>query len=558
MSVIDSTRPRSRRSGPSPSPPAAAATTTTAAPEEAPHGGHDPVDGQRRRQHLDRRHLDRRRAEVLPGRDRRVHQDAPEGQGQVQPRGRQRADGRSAPRWRAATRRTSQRSDSRRGQAVPGEGRAQAAGLRQARRSTKNYPADFIKLGTINGKLYSFVFKGANKSTVWYNVDAFKNAGVNPPANWGDFLNDAKTLKASGVPAYSIGGGDGWTLTDLFENIYLRQAGADKYDQLVDARDQVDRPVGQGHAARRWRRCSSDKSNIAGGTSGALETDFPTSVSNVFTTSPKAAQVIEGDFVPGVVASKTKLKPKTGYDVYPFPAIGSSADAVVGGGDSIAMFKDTPAGAGVRQVPGQPGGGADLGPARRLLVAEQGRRGRACTRTTSRARRRRRSPRRRRSGSTCPTWRRRRSAARRVRASGRSSRTSSTSPTTSTAPRQARGLGGQGLQEQVGHGRRRQRPVSERARPLPNPPAPDAGDSTPSRRCSSAPALVFLAVWIVYPTIRTVIRSFFDRSGDNFVWFDNYKTLFTSDTLVKAIENNAIWLAVVPASWRRSASSSPS
>jgi len=61
------------------------------------------------------------------------------------------------------------------------------------------------------------------------------------------------------------------------------------------------------------------------------------------------------------------------------------------------------------------------------------------------------------------------------------------------------------------------------------------------------PALVFLAVWIVYPTIRTVIRSFFDRSGDNFVWFDNYKKLFTDDTLVKAIENNAIWLAVVPA-----------
>jgi alpha-glucoside transport system permease protein len=61
------------------------------------------------------------------------------------------------------------------------------------------------------------------------------------------------------------------------------------------------------------------------------------------------------------------------------------------------------------------------------------------------------------------------------------------------------------------------------------------------------PALVFLGVWIVYPTIRTVVRSFFDRTGDNFVWFDNYKTLFSSDTLVKAIENNAIWLAVVPA-----------
>lgn len=61
------------------------------------------------------------------------------------------------------------------------------------------------------------------------------------------------------------------------------------------------------------------------------------------------------------------------------------------------------------------------------------------------------------------------------------------------------------------------------------------------------PALIFLGVWVVYPTIRTVIRSFFGREGSDFVGVDNYKTLFTSDTLVKAIENNALWIAVVPA-----------
>jgi alpha-glucoside transport system substrate-binding protein len=206
-----------------------------------------------------------------------------------------------------------------------------------------NYTPDFLKLGTIGGQLYSFVFKGANKSTVWYNVDAFKNAGVSAPKTWDDFLNNAKTLKASGVPAYSVGGGDGWTLTDLFENIYLRQAGPDKYDQLsTHAIKWTDPSVKT--ALSSMADVVGDSSNIAGGTSGALETDFPTSVSNVFTSSPKAAQVIEGDFVPGVVASKTKLKPKTGYDVYPFPEIGSSGAAVVGGGDSIAMFKDTPAG----------------------------------------------------------------------------------------------------------------------------------------------------------------------------------------------------------------------
>jgi alpha-glucoside transport system permease protein len=61
------------------------------------------------------------------------------------------------------------------------------------------------------------------------------------------------------------------------------------------------------------------------------------------------------------------------------------------------------------------------------------------------------------------------------------------------------------------------------------------------------PAAIFLGVWLVYPTIRTIIRSFFDRDGSSFIWFDNYKELFTDDTLVKAIKNNAIWLGVVPA-----------
>ena len=62
-----------------------------------------------------------------------------------------------------------------------------------------------------------------------------------------------------------------------------------------------------------------------------------------------------------------------------------------------------------------------------------------------------------------------------------------------------------------------------------------------------APAAFFLGLWIVYPTIRTIIRSFFDAEGDKFVWFENYERLFTSDVLLTAIKNNAIWLGVVPA-----------
>ena len=62
-----------------------------------------------------------------------------------------------------------------------------------------------------------------------------------------------------------------------------------------------------------------------------------------------------------------------------------------------------------------------------------------------------------------------------------------------------------------------------------------------------APALILLAVWIVYPTISTIRRSFYDRDGDSFVGLDNYETLFTDDTLTTAIQNNFLWLLIVPA-----------
>jgi len=62
------------------------------------------------------------------------------------------------------------------------------------------------------------------------------------------------------------------------------------------------------------------------------------------------------------------------------------------------------------------------------------------------------------------------------------------------------------------------------------------------------PAFVLLGIWIVYPTIYTIARSFFGPSGfDDFVGIDNYKALFTTPTLTTAIKNNLIWVAVVPA-----------
>jgi ABC-type glycerol-3-phosphate transport system substrate-binding protein len=204
-----------------------------------------------------------------------------------------------------------------------------------------NFSPDLVKLGTIGGKLYTFLPKGANKSTVWYNVSAFKNAGVTPPKTWPDFLKAAQTIKASGTPAYAFGAGDEWPLTDIFENIYIRSAGAAKYDQLSTHAIKWTDPSVKA-ALTQMAKLFTDSSNIAGGVSGSLQMDFPTSVSQVFVDPPKAAMEIEGDFTPGVVAGKTSLKPGTGYNVFDFPSVNGSKPTVVGGGDSLIMFKDSP------------------------------------------------------------------------------------------------------------------------------------------------------------------------------------------------------------------------
>jgi ABC-type glycerol-3-phosphate transport system substrate-binding protein len=208
----------------------------------------------------------------------------------------------------------------------------------------KYFAPAWKQLGTFNGKLYALVFKAANKSVVWYNVPAFKNAGVTPPKTFSKLLADAKTIKASGTPAYSIGGADGWTLTDMFENIYLRTFGAAKYDALSAHKIKWTDPSVT-KALQTMAKIIGDTPNIYGGTSGALQYGFNDSVTNAFSSPAKAAMVFEADFVGGVITSSTKAKPKTGFNTFTWPSItpGPNASAVEIAGDLFVTFRDNPA-----------------------------------------------------------------------------------------------------------------------------------------------------------------------------------------------------------------------
>ncbi len=202
----------------------------------------------------------------------------------------------------------------------------------------EHFSEDWLDLGSVDDQLYGVYFKVANKSTWWYNTNVFEQAGVEPPATWDEMLETGKTVNASGTPWVSIGGGDGWTLTDWFENIYIQTAGPDKYDQLANHEiPWTDESVIE--ALEVFAELVGDESYIAGGTAGALQTDFPTSVQQVFANPPKAATVYEGDFVAGVIAGETNAK-EGDYNFFSFPQIDDAPNAVIGGGDVAVALTD--------------------------------------------------------------------------------------------------------------------------------------------------------------------------------------------------------------------------
>jgi len=63
----------------------------------------------------------------------------------------------------------------------------------------------------------------------------------------------------------------------------------------------------------------------------------------------------------------------------------------------------------------------------------------------------------------------------------------------------------------------------------------------------AGPAVVVLAIYLVYPAINTVQLSFADATGEGFVGWDNYQYVFTDPAMLRSLRNTLFWIFVVPA-----------
>ncbi len=97
------------------------------------------------------------------------------------------------------------------------------------------FSPDWKEYGTVDGTFYAAPLGSNVKSFVWYSPSAFETNGYEVPETWDDLiaLSD-EIVDNGGMPwCQGLASGDatGWPATDFIEDILLRTAGPEVYDQ---------------------------------------------------------------------------------------------------------------------------------------------------------------------------------------------------------------------------------------------------------------------------------------------------------------------------------------
>jgi alpha-glucoside transport system permease protein len=60
------------------------------------------------------------------------------------------------------------------------------------------------------------------------------------------------------------------------------------------------------------------------------------------------------------------------------------------------------------------------------------------------------------------------------------------------------------------------------------------------------PALVILGIFLVYPVVNTIYLSLRDANGTSWVWLDNFRFVFTDESMLRSMRNTLGWIIIVP------------
>ncbi len=208
----------------------------------------------------------------------------------------------------------------------------------------KDYGQSWVDLASYDGKLYGIFYKVAIKSLVWYNPKAFEARGYTVPTTWDEMMDLTEQIAQDGATAWCIGlesgAASGWPGTDWIEDIMLRTAGPEVYDQWV--RHEI--PWTDPAVKKAWEMFGEivlNENYVYGGPQGALNTNFGDAPRPLFEDPPGCYLHRQASFITGFFPEG--LKADEDYNFFVLPPIDPKwgTPALIAG-DVVVVFNDTP------------------------------------------------------------------------------------------------------------------------------------------------------------------------------------------------------------------------
>ncbi|MEM9818464.1 MAG: ABC transporter substrate-binding protein [Cyanobacteria bacterium P01_D01_bin.6] len=209
------------------------------------------------------------------------------------------------------------------------------------------YAPYWLDLASVDGATYGVWMRADVKSLVWYNPQAFEAAGYRIPATWDELTALSQQIVADGNTPWCIGmesgNATGWVGTDWVEEILLRQAGPDVYDQWVSHELPFNHPAVEAALAT-FGDIVRDPAQVRGGPTGAISIPFGDSPAPLFSDPPGCYLHRQASFISDFLPSG--LEAEATVDVFGLPPMTPDAgNPVLVGGIVYAQFNDTPAAA---------------------------------------------------------------------------------------------------------------------------------------------------------------------------------------------------------------------
>jgi alpha-glucoside transport system substrate-binding protein len=200
-----------------------------------------------------------------------------------------------------------------------------------------------VTLGTVDSKLVGVFIKTAVKGLIWFDPKILADLATTPPATWDALQAYVTANKAKATAPWCQGVEDGaasgWSGTDWIEDIVLRQAGPDVYQQWYQGKVKWTDPA----IKTAWTTFGDVVANSFGGPTTVNATNFKVAGDPLFKTPPGCMFLHQASFITGLGGFKTATA-GTDYNFFPFPDINAQyTGAVEGAGDLFGMFHDTPA-----------------------------------------------------------------------------------------------------------------------------------------------------------------------------------------------------------------------